>query len=146
MCASTNLLEFGGRSAGSSNLLCCAGGECVGGDVNLDGDVAGAQHLHGLVLANGALLNQGVHRDNAAFGEELVQLVQVDNLELDAERVLEAAKLREAHVQRQLAAGKAGLDLVAGLGALGAAASGLALGSFTTANTGFCRLGARCRA
>ena len=116
----------------------------MGGNLNLDGQLTGAQHLHGLVLANGALLNECLDGDNATFGEELVQLVQVYNLELNAERVLEATQLRQAHVQRQLAAGKASLNLVASLGTLGTATSGLTLGSFTTANTGFSRLGTRC--
>src|SRR6478735_1292134 len=54
-----------------------------------------------------------------------------------------AAPPRQAHVQRQLAAGKASLDLVAGLRTLGTATSGLTLGTFTTTNTGLGGLGTR---
>src|SRR6478609_3299918 len=136
-------LEGGGASACCSNLFSGAGRECVGGDVNLDGDVAGAQHLDGLVLANGTLFDQVLHGDCATFREQLVELVQVYNLVLNPERVLEAAQLRQAHVQRQLAAGKASLDLVAGLRTLGTATSGLTLGTFTTTNTGLGSLGTR---
>src|SRR5688572_9654892 len=136
-------LESGGASACCSDLLRSAGGECVGGDIDLDGDVAGAKHLHGLVLANGALCNQVLHGDGATFREQLVEIVQVYNLELNPERVLEAAQLRQAHVQRQLAAGKASLDLVAGLRTLGTATSCLTLGTFTTTNTGLGGLGTR---
>src|SRR5215217_5034831 len=82
-------LESGGASACCSDLFSGAGRECVGGDVYLDGDVAGAQHLDGLVLANGALFNQVLDGDCATFREQLVELVQVNNLELNAERVLE---------------------------------------------------------
>src|SRR6476620_10042549 len=120
-------LEGGGASACCGNLFCGAGRECVDGDVNLDGDVAGAQHLDGLVLANGTLFGQVLHGDCATFREQLVELVQVYNLELNPERVLEAAQLRQAHVQRQLAAGKASLDLVAGLHTLGTETSGFIL-------------------
>src|SRR6185312_5242715 len=101
MCAFMNLLQFGGGATCSSDLLYCACGECVGSYINLDGDVAGAEHLHGLVLANGALLNECLNGDSATFGEQFVDAVQVNNLELDAEGVLEAAQLGQAHVQRQ---------------------------------------------
>src|SRR5919112_5011547 len=136
-------LESGGASACCSNLFSGAGRECVGGDVNLDGDVAGAQHLHGLVLANCTLFDQVLHGDCATFREQLVELVQVYNLELNPERVLEAAQLRQAHVQRQLAAGKASLDLVAGCSTLRATTGGLTLGCFTTTNAGLGGLGTR---
>src|SRR6478609_5020493 len=136
-------LEGGGASACCGNFFCGAGRECVGGDVNLDGDVAGAQHLDGLVLANGTLFDQVLHGDCATFREQLVELVQVYNLVLNPERVLEAAQLRQAHVQRQLAAGKASLDLVTGLRTLGTATSGLTLGTFTTTNAGLGGLGTR---
>src|SRR5690349_12884003 len=138
-----NPLEGGGASACCGNLFSGAGRECVGGDINLDGDVAGAQHLDGLVLANGTLFDQVLHGDCATFREQLVELVQVYNLELNPERVLEAAQLRQAHVQRQLAAGKASLHLVAGLRTLGTATGGLTLGAFTTTNTGLGGLGTR---
>src|SRR6476620_5090498 len=136
-------LEGGGATACCSNLVSSAGRECVDGDVNLDVDVAGAQHLDGLVLANGTLFDQVLHGDSATFREQLVELVQVYNLVLNPERVLEAAQLRQAHVQRQLAAGKASLDLVAGLRTLGTATSGLTLGTFTTTNPGLGGLGTR---
>src|SRR6185312_13289281 len=100
----------------------------------------------GLVLANGALLDQVLDRDVAALGEQFRDLVQVHDLVLDAERVLEAAQLRQAHVQRQLPACEAGLDLVTGLSALGAAASGLALGRLAATHAGLGGLGAFGRA
>ncbi|VXB10501.1 conserved hypothetical protein [Arthrobacter sp. 8AJ] len=137
-------LQGGGASACCSNLFGGAGRECVGGDVNLDGDVAGAQHLDGLVLANGTLFDQVLHGDCATFREQLVELVQVYHLELDPERVLEATQLGQAHVQRQLAAGKASLHLVAGSRTLGTTAGGLTLGCLTTTHTGLGGLGTRC--
>src|SRR5665647_1740607 len=59
---------------------------------------------------------------------------QVVNLVLHAERVLEAAKLRGAHVQRHLPTLEADANLVASLRALGSTTRGLTLGSLTTAN------------
>ena len=61
-------------------------------------------------------------------GNSSASRADVDDLELDPEAVLEALELRQPHVDRQLAALEAGRHLVAGLGALGAATGGLALG------------------
>src|SRR5690606_19485059 len=56
----------------------------------------------------------------------LGQRVEVDRLVLDPERVVEAATLGHAHVERHLTALETETDRVAGLLALGAAARGLA--------------------
>src|SRR5690606_14309939 len=64
------------------------------------------------------------------------------DLVLHPERVGEALELRQAHVQRDLAAFEAGRHLVTGLGALGAATGGLALGRLTTTHAGLGGLGA----
>ena len=57
---------------------------------------------------------------------EALQGVQVDHVVLDPEGVLEPLQLRDALLERELAALEAGLDVVAGALALGAAAGGLA--------------------
>ena len=84
--------------------------------------------------------------DGATLGEELVDAVEVDDLELHLERVLEALELRQPHVDRHLATLEGGRHLVAGLGALGAATGGLALGALTATHAGLGGLGAGRRA
>ena len=96
-------------------------------DLQRHAEVAVAEHLHGLALADGALGDQVLDADRAAVREQLAEPVQVDDLVLHAERVLEAAQLGQPHVQRHLPALEAGWHLVAGLGALGAATGRLAL-------------------
>ncbi len=109
-----------------------SGSRClVDNNVHLDGDFAVAQNLHELVLTNGTLSNQCLDGDVATVGEQFLDAVQVNNLVLGAEGVLEAAQLRQAHVQRQLTAFEACTNLVTCLGTLGTATCGLTLGAFT---------------
>ena len=82
-----------------------------------------------------------LNRDLAALGEELPELANVHDLVLNAEGVLEAAKLRQTHVDRHLATLEAGSNLVTGLGALGATASGLTLRTLTATHAGLRGLG-----
>ena len=70
----------------------------------LDGDVAGAEHLDLLALADRALGHEVVDGDVATVREQLGELLEVHDLVLDAERVLEPAQLRQPHVHRHLAA------------------------------------------
>ena len=58
--------------------------------------VALAEDLDRLAVADGALGDERVDGDLAAVGEELADPVEVDDLELDLERVLEALELRAA--------------------------------------------------
>ena len=99
--------------------------------------------LTGWPLRTAPLATRSATRDVAALGEQRRRAGQVDDLELDLERVLEALELRQPHVQRHLAALEAGRHLVAGLGALGAATGGLALGALTATHAGLGGLGAR---
>ena len=92
-----------------------------------NGDVAVAKDLDRAPFAHGASCHELVDADRAALGKQRLQCGQVDDLVLDLVGVLEAAKLGQPHVQRHLPALEVGRHLVAGLGALGAAASGLAL-------------------
>src|SRR5690606_24967321 len=93
-------------------------------------------------LANCALGDEVTHRDVTALGVQLRELLQVHNLVLDTERVLEAAQLRGAHVQRHLPTFEAHANGVACPGALGATACGLTLRTLTTALTGLRGVGA----
>src|SRR5690606_13824842 len=127
--------------AGRRDLLLRRSGELLSGDVELDAHLALTQHLDGLVLADSALGDEILDRDGAALGEQLLQGRQVHDLVLDAEGVGEAAELGQPHVQRHLPALEADGHLVTGLGALGAATRGLALGSLTTADAGARGLG-----
>src|SRR5689334_22004780 len=130
-------------AAGSGELLGGGLGEGVGGDVELGGDVAVAQNLDQGVLANGALGHQVVDGDLAALGEQAGDVADVDRLVLGAEAVAEAAQLRQPHVDGHLAALEPGRDVLARLGALGAAAGSLALGALTPADPGLLGLRAR---
>src|SRR5690606_20010766 len=67
---------------------------------------------------------EGLRRDLVELGR--LDDVQVDGLVLDPERVVEALELRDAHVERHLAALEPGRDGAARPLALGAAAGGLA--------------------
>ena len=102
--------------------------------------------LTGSPLRTAPLATRSSTVDLAAVREQLGEPVQVDDLVLGAERVLEAPQLGQPHVQRHLAALEAGRHLVAGLGALGAATGGLALGALTATHAGLGGLGARRRA
>ena len=96
------------------------------------GDLAGAQDLHGRTLAGGTPADQVRGSDFAALREHLAQFGQVNRGVLHTERVVEAAQLRQAHVQRQLPTFEAGAHLVTSLGALGSAACSLTLGGFAS--------------
>src|SRR5690606_31875157 len=82
------------------------------------------------------------HGDIATLRVELTELVEVDNLILDPERVLEATQFRSAHVQWHLATLESDPHLVTGLRSLGSATRGLTLGCFTTADARLGGLGA----
>src|SRR5690606_19257621 len=128
---------LGDGAAGGDDLLLGRRREGVGRDVELDAQVAGAEHLDLVARAHRALAHEVLDRHGAALGEQLAQLVQVHDLVLDAERVLEAAQLGQPHVQRRLPALEARGHLVTGLRALGAAARGLAaLAALTTTDAG----------
>src|SRR5262245_57999606 len=134
-------LQRGGAATRRGQLLLRARGELVRRDVQLDGDVAVAEDLHQLVLADQARLHQLVDADRAAVGEQAGDVAHVHRLVLGAEAVLEATQLRQPHVDRHLAALEAGRHVLACLGALGAAAGGLAaLAAFTTADPLLLRL------
>src|SRR3954453_5964867 len=89
-------------------------------DRDLDRELTGAEHLDGLALADRTLRHQVGDSHVATVRVQRRELVQVDHLVLDAERVLEATQLREAHVHRHLPTLEARRHLVPGLGALGA--------------------------
>src|SRR5699024_1716889 len=134
------------RDGTASSLDLLLGGRRPGvdRDIDLDGDLAGAEHLDELARAHRALVHEVGHRDGATLREQRAQLVEVDDLVLRAERVREPAQLREAHVERHLPALEAGLDLVAGLRALGTASRRLAaLAALTATDADLRRLGAR---
>src|SRR6476661_2441868 len=133
----------GDRAAGGFDLLLGGCRELVSGHVDLDGDLAGAENLDRGVVADRTLGHEVGDGHIAALGEQGGQLVQVDDLELHAEGVLEATQLGQAHVQRHGATLETLRDLVAGLGALGATAGGLALGALTATHAGLGGLGTR---
>src|SRR6478609_8975729 len=132
-------------SAGSHDRVLRGRRVGVDRDGDLDRELAGAEHLDGLALADRALRHEVGDRHVATVRVQRRELVQVDHLVLDAERVLEAAQLREAHVQRHLPTLEARRHLVAGLGALGATTGRLALGRLATTHAGLGGLGARGR-
>src|SRR5215475_1829658 len=99
-----NRLQLGNRPTGGLDLVPRAGGERVRGDVELDrAEVAVAQHLDLLTLADRARVDKLVDADRAALGEQLGQPGHVDDLVLGAEPVAEALELRQPHVDRHLA-------------------------------------------
>ena len=107
-----------------------------------DTDLPVAENLDRLVLAHGALGDQILDGHRSTLREELAQGRNVHDLVLHPERVLEATKLREPHVERHLATLEAVRHLVASLRALGSATSSLALAGLTTTNAGLGGLGA----
>src|SRR4051794_19730963 len=115
-------------------------------DLQRDPDFTGAEDLDELPAAYGALRGQDVRVDLSTVREQAGQLVQVDHLVLGAERVLEALELGHPHVERHLAALERLGHLVARLGALGAAAGGLALGALAATDAGLRLVRARSRA
>ena len=101
--------------------------------------------LTGRFLRTAPAATSSADADRAALGEQRLELGHVDDLELDLVGVLEALELGQPHVQRHLPALEARGHLVAGLGALGAAAGGLALAGLTATHAGLGGLGARGR-
>src|SRR3954468_3060944 len=135
--------DAGGAAARGADLVGRGRGERVRVHVHLDAaQVAGAQHLDRLAAADRAGLGQGVGVDRTALREQRGDPVEVDYLEDDLVRVLEAGQLGQAHVQRRLATLEAGGDVAAGAGALGAATGGLALGALTATHAGLGGVGA----
>src|SRR5829696_313843 len=129
------------RAAGGLDLLLGGGRELVRLDLDLDGDLARAEHLHREAVTDGTLGDEVGDGHLTTLREEQLQAVQVHDLVLRAERVLESAQLRKTHVHRRRAALEALGNLVAGAGALGATTGGLALGALTTTDTGLGGLG-----
>src|SRR5215213_6083219 len=73
-------LELGRGTACGADLLASAAAELVRGDVDLDGQLAVAEHLDKRVLAHRARGHQFVDTDLAALGEQLVDVADVDDL------------------------------------------------------------------
>ena len=124
---------FSCSAAGSLDLFDRGTGELFSRDVDLRGEFTLTENLDGLLGADSTLFHQIGNRDVAAFREQRLQLVQVDDRVGHLVRVLKTAQLGQTHVQRRLSALEAVGNLVAGLRALGSAACGLtALACFTT--------------
>src|SRR5659263_78402 len=128
-------LRLRDTAAGGLDLLLRGIRPGVSLDVEPHGHVARAEHLHQVALAHGALLDEVGYLHAATLGEQLGELVEVDHLVLDAERVLEPAQLRQPHVQWHLAALEPSGNLVTGLRALCATPGGLALRALTASDT-----------
>jgi hypothetical protein len=138
---------LGGAPTGCGDLLLGRGGERVRAHLDSHRDVTGTEDLDRQPGANRTGTDQIVDADRAALGEELAELVQVHDLVLHPERVLEAAQLRDSHVQRHLATLETLGRVLARAGALGATAGGLAtLATLTPTHTDLGALGARRRA
>src|SRR5690606_3276271 len=134
------------RAARGLDLGLRGGRDLVDLHVQGHGDVAIAEDLDQGILPHEALGHEDVRRDVAALGEDLRDLVQVHDLVLGAERVLEAAKLRCAHVQRHLATLEADAHGVASARSLRTATSRLALRALTATLAGLRGVGAGDRA
>src|SRR5437868_6178762 len=135
-------LQLVGGSTGSSDLLLGSRGKGVNPHLNRDGDLAGTEDLDRTATTHSALGRQIVRSDLAPLGIQRGQLVQVHDLELDPVRVLEALELRNPADQRHLTALKTDGDGAAGLGALGTATGGLALGRLAATLTDLGPVGA----
>src|SRR5690606_38314170 len=92
--------------------------------------------LDELALADRTLRHEVLDRDRSTLRVELGQAVEVHDLVLGTERVLEAAQLGQAHVERHLATLERRRHLVARLRALRAATRRLTLRRLTTTHTG----------
>src|SRR5690606_21842968 len=135
-----------GAATSGAELFLGGCGELVRGDLQLHAvDVTVAEHLHQAVLADQASFHQLVDTDLAALGERLGDVAHVDRLALGAEPVLEATQLRQPHVDGHLPTLETGRHVLAGLGALRAAARGLTLRPVTTADADLVLLSAGCR-
>ena len=83
--------------------------------------------------------------DRSALREQRRDPVEVDDLEDDLVRALEAGELGQPHVQRGLPTLEAGVRVATRAGALGAATGRLALGALTAADARLGGVGARGR-
>src|SRR5690606_12732265 len=137
------LVHDRGRAAGGGDLGGGRSGERVRLEIELDAlELTGAEDLDQFVLVEHTGVDELLEPDLAALGEELDETVEVHHL-VDGPVVrLEALELRQTHLERHLAALEAGLDVLAGLGALGAAPGGLALGALAATDAGLGLLGA----
>src|SRR5690606_21672585 len=139
-------LNLGDATASRKDFLLGGAGERVRAHLHRNRDLAGAQHLDGLVLAHRALGDQALDGDLAALGVQLAQPVQVHDLVDGLEPgVAEALQLGDPADERHLAALEADRDRAARLGALGTATGGLALGRLATALAGLGLVRARGR-
>src|SRR5450756_2088910 len=130
-------LDGGGRAAGGRDLLPGRAGERVYPQLQPHvTELAGAQDLHRGTPANAA---------HATGREQLGQPVEVDHLVFGAKPVRKPLQLGQPHVQRHLAALEAVGDVLAGAGALGAAAGSLALGALAAPDPGLRRMRAGSR-
>src|SRR5699024_9890442 len=94
--------------------------------VQLNVDIAAAEHLDPLALTEQAATRQFGLPDRSAVRERPGDIADIDRLVLDAGRVFEPTQLREPHLQRQLATFEPGWHVLACSGALHTAASCLA--------------------
>src|SRR6478672_9300160 len=69
-----------GAAAGRLDLLLRRAGERVGAHLHGDGQVALAEDLDRVTVADGALGDQVVHGHGPTLGEEVVETVEVDHL------------------------------------------------------------------
>src|SRR5690606_15078213 len=92
-------LQLNGRATSGGDLLLCRRAERVRRNLELHlAELACAEHLHRLALADRTGVDQLDRADLAATREEFGEPVQVHHLELDLELVLKALELRQAHV------------------------------------------------
>src|SRR3954451_8223253 len=138
-------LQLGDAAASSGDLLGGRAGEGMRLDLQSNRDLPAAEDLHELTPAYGALGRQDVRVDLPTVGEQRGEPVEVDHLVLSPEPVLEALEPWQPHVQGHLATFERRRHLVTGLGALGATAGGLALGTLAAADPrlGLVRAGSR---
>src|SRR5690349_18565852 len=80
-CSGPSGSERGDRAAGSLDLVLGGGREGVGGHLDRRRDLAGAEDLDRVPVADGTLGDQVVDGDLATVGVERAQAVQVDHLE-----------------------------------------------------------------
>src|ERR1700733_2753488 len=130
--------QLGDGPAGSGDLLPRRGGELVRGHPQpLRGRVAGAEHLHQLPGPDGALRGQVLGGHVPAVRVKGRQAVHVDHLVGGLEpQVGEPLELGQPARHRHLAALEIGRHGRPRLAALGAAASGLALGTLAAPDPG----------
>src|SRR6187401_1901317 len=88
---------LGGGPTRSGDLLLGGAGELVRRHLHGNGDLALAEHLHELVLANRTLGDELVDADGAALGEQLRDGHQVHDLVFGTEPVGEALELGQPH-------------------------------------------------